>query len=180
MRATLPGCCAPAASGQVPTEQAIALMKSRRRMQPRHFRSGTRRLFEFAGLSHEVWIDLMSASGQKQTSSSKFSMSAPPPTTDIRQGYGQVPSQDVRHDSVSRSIRPRFSTHRHRPRRQPAAQGRAMSNNGCTFSPPLIWGFDGSKRSRSSRFLTSARATTKASFRLLACRSAALKKALPK
>ena len=66
-----------------------------------------------------------------------------------------------------------------RPRRRPAAQGRAMSN-GCTFSPPVINGFDGSKRSRSSRFLTSARATTKASFRLLACRSATLKKALPK
>src|SRR5882724_442959 len=82
-------------------------------------------------------------------------------------------------DSVSRSIRARFSAHRHRPRRRPAAQGRAMSN-GCTFSPPVIRGFDGLKRSRSSRFLTSARATTKASFRLLACRSATLKKALPK
>src|SRR5260370_3510390 len=66
-----------------------------------------------------------------------------------------------------------------RRRRRPAAQGRAMSN-GCTFSPPVIRGFDGSKRSRSSRFLTRARATTKASFRLLACRSATLKKAFPK
>ena len=82
-------------------------------------------------------------------------------------------------DSVNRSIRARFSARRHRPRRRPAAQGRGMSN-GCTFSPPVIRGFDGSKRSRSSRFLTSARATTKASFRLLACRSATLKKALPK
>jgi hypothetical protein len=53
-------------------------------------------------------------------------------------------------------------------------------SNGCTFSPPAIRGFDGSKRSRISRFLTSERATTKASFRLLACRSAILKKALPK
>jgi hypothetical protein len=60
---------------------------------------------------------------------------------------------------------------------KPAA---SVMNNGCTFSPPVIRGFDGSKRSRSSRFLTSARATTKASFRLLACRSATLKKALPK
>jgi len=90
-----------------------------------------------------------------------------------------VPSADVRRDSVSRSIRARFSAHRHRPRRRPAAQGRAMSNR-CTFSPSAIRGFDGSKRSRTSRFLTSERATTKASFRLLACRSATLKKALPK
>ena len=66
-----------------------------------------------------------------------------------------------------------------RLRRRPVAQGRAMSS-GCTFSPPAISGFDGSKRSRTSRFLTSERATTKASFRLLACRSATLKKALPK
>src|ERR1700730_7441783 len=66
-----------------------------------------------------------------------------------------------------------------RLRRRPVAQGRAMSN-GCTVSPPAIRGFDGSKRSRTSRFLTSERATTKASFRLLACRSATLKKALPK
>jgi hypothetical protein len=72
-----------------------------------------------------------------------------------------------------------FSAHRRRPRRRPVAQGRAMSN-GCTFSPPAIRGFDGSKRSRTSRFLTSECATTKASFRLLACRSATLKKALPK
>jgi hypothetical protein len=53
-------------------------------------------------------------------------------------------------------------------------------SNGCTFSPAAIRGFDGSKRSCTSRFLTSERATTKASFRLLACRSATLKKALPK
>jgi hypothetical protein len=66
-----------------------------------------------------------------------------------------------------------------RLRRRPVAQGRAMSE-GRTFSPPAIRGFDGSKRSRTSRFLTSERATTKASFRLLACRSATLKKALPK
>jgi hypothetical protein len=59
------------------------------------------------------------------------------------------------------------------------AQGCAMSN-GRTFAPPAIRGFDGSKCSRSSRFWTSARATTKASFRLLACRSATLKKASPK
>src|SRR2546421_12406221 len=61
----------------------------------------------------------------------------------------------------------------------PVVQGRAMSN-GCTFAPPAIRGFDGSKCSRSSRFWTSARAATKASFRLLACRSATLKKASPK
>src|SRR5882724_3886552 len=66
-----------------------------------------------------------------------------------------------------------------RPRRRPDVQGRATSN-GCTCSPPAIRGFDGSKRSRTSRFLTSERATTKASFRLVACRSATLKKALPK
>jgi hypothetical protein len=35
----------------------------------------------------------MSHLGQKQTSSSKFSMSAPPPTTDIHQGHGEVPLQ---------------------------------------------------------------------------------------
>src|SRR5262249_33890264 len=61
----------------------------------------------------------------------------------------------------------------------PVAQGRAVSK-GCTFAPPAIKGFDGSMRSCSSRFRTSARATTKASFRLLACRSATLKKASPK
>src|SRR5262245_27001633 len=61
-------------------------------------------------------------------------------------------------------------------RPEPVAQGRAMRND-CTFAPPAIRGFDGSKCSRSSRFRTSARATTKASFRLLACRSATLKKA---
>jgi hypothetical protein len=72
-----------------------------------------------------------------------------------------------------------FGTHRRRPRRRSVAHGRAMSN-GCTFAPPAIRGFDGSKCSRSSRFLTSARATTKASFRLLAWRSAMLKKASPK
>ena len=72
-----------------------------------------------------------------------------------------------------------FGTHRRRPQRRPVAQGRAMSN-GCTFAPPAIRGFDGSKCSCSSRFRTSARATTKASLRLLACRSATLKKASPK
>jgi hypothetical protein len=76
-------------------------------------------------------------------------------------------------------LRTRLSVDRRRPRRRPVAQGREMSN-GCTFSPPAIRGFDGSKRSRTSRFLTSERATTKASFKLLACRSATLKKALPK
>jgi hypothetical protein len=35
-------------------------------------------------------------------------------------------------------------------------------SNGCTFSPPAIRGFDGSKRSCTSRFLTSERAKTKA------------------
>jgi hypothetical protein len=63
--------------------------------------------------------------------------------------------------------------------RRSVAHGRAISN-GCTFAPPAIRGFDGSKCSRSSRFLTSARATTNASFRLLAWRSAMLKKASPK
>ena len=58
-------------------------------------------------------------------------------------------------------------------------QGRAMSN-GCTFAPPAMRGFDGSKCSRSSRVRTRARATRKASFRFLACRSATLKKASPK
>ncbi len=72
-----------------------------------------------------------------------------------------------------------FGTHRRRPQRRPVAQGRAMSN-GCTFAPPAIRGFDGSKCSCSSRFRTSARAATKASLRLLACRSATLKKASPK
>src|SRR5882762_6680243 len=72
-----------------------------------------------------------------------------------------------------------FGTHRRRPLRRQVAHGRAISN-GCTFAPPAIRGFDGSKRSRISRFLTRARATTKASFRLLAWRSAMLKKASPK
>ena len=72
-----------------------------------------------------------------------------------------------------------FGIHRRRRRRRPVVQGRAISN-GCTFAPPAIRGFDGSMCSRSSRFWTSARATTKASFRLLACRSATLKKASPK
>ena len=63
--------------------------------------------------------------------------------------------------------------------RRLVVQGRAISN-GCTFAPPAIRGFDGSMCSRSSRFWTSARATKKASFRLLACRSATLKKASPK
>ncbi len=72
-----------------------------------------------------------------------------------------------------------FGTHRRRRRRRPVVQGRAISN-GCTFAPPAIRGLDGSKCSRSSRFWTSAHATTKASFRLLACRSATLKKASPK
>jgi hypothetical protein len=70
-------------------------------------------------------------------------------------------------------------TYGRRLRGRPVAQGPAMSN-GCTLSPPTIRGLDGSKRSCTSRFLTSERATTKASFRLLACRSATLKKALPK
>jgi hypothetical protein len=61
----------------------------------------------------------------------------------------------------------------------PLAQGCAMSN-ACTFAPPAIRGFDGSKCSRSSRFSTSARATSNASFRFLVCRSATLKKASPK
>ena len=65
------------------------------------------------------------------------------------------------------------------PRRRSVAQGRAMSND-FTFSPPAISGLDGSTCSRSSRLRTSARATTKASFTLLACRSATLKKASPK
>jgi len=72
-----------------------------------------------------------------------------------------------------------FGTHRRRRRRRPVVQGRAMSN-GCTFAPPAIRGFDGSKCSRCSRFWTSPRATTKASFRPLVCRSATLKKASPK
>jgi hypothetical protein len=53
-------------------------------------------------------------------------------------------------------------------------------SSGCKFAPPAVRGFDGSKCSRSSRFWTSARATTKASFRPLAFRSATLKKASPK
>jgi len=88
-----------------------------------------------------------------------------------RRLFNNTREADIRH-SVG------FSYGR-RLRRRPVAQGRAMSN-GCTFSPPAIRGFDGSKRSRTSRFFTSERATTKASFRLLACRSATLKKALPK
>src|SRR5213080_5003183 len=89
----------------------------------------------------------------------------------------KVPLVDMRGVSVIRLIRTRFSADRRRPRRRPVAQGREMSN-GCTFSPPAIRGFDGSKRSRISRFLTSERAITKASFRLLACRSAILKKSV--
>ena len=58
-------------------------------------------------------------------------------------------------------------------------QGCAI-RSGCRFSPPAIRGFDGSTCSRSSRFRTSERATTKASFRLPASRSATLKKASPK
>src|SRR5262249_58598090 len=58
-------------------------------------------------------------------------------------------------------------------------EGRATSR-GSTFSPPAICGCDGSKPSRNSRLNTSERAIKKASFRLLARRSAALKKASPK
>src|SRR5215467_6376065 len=58
-------------------------------------------------------------------------------------------------------------------------EGRATSR-GSTFPPPAICGCDGSKPSRNSRLNTSERATMKASFRLLARRNAALKKASPK
>jgi hypothetical protein len=54
------------------------------------------------------------------------------------------------------------------------------TSRGSTFPPPAICGCDGSKPSRNSRFNTSERAIRKASFRLLARRSAALKKASPK
>jgi hypothetical protein len=67
----------------------------------------------------------------------------------------------------------------HRRQRDRSAHGRAISN-GSTFAPPAIAGFDGSKCSRNSRFLTRARAKTKASFRPLTCRRATLKKASPK
>ncbi len=60
-----------------------------------------------------------------------------------------------------------------------AVQGRGTSN-GCTFAPPAMTGFDGSKCSRSSRFRTIERASRNASFRLTACRSATLKNASPK
>jgi hypothetical protein len=89
-------------------------------------------------------------------------------------------SQKARsHFRNRRRCREVFGTPRRRRRRRPVVQGRSISN-GCTFAPPAIRGLDGSKCSRSSRFWTSARATTKASFRLLACRSATLKKASPK
>src|SRR6516162_10246198 len=58
-------------------------------------------------------------------------------------------------------------------------EGRA-TRRGSTFTPPAICGCDGSKPSRNSRLNTSERAIKKASFRLLARRSAALKKASPK
>jgi hypothetical protein len=63
--------------------------------------------------------------------------------------------------------------------RRVLVQGRAASN-GCTFAPPAIRGLDGSKCSCSSRSRTSERASTNASFRLAACRSATLKNASPK
>src|SRR6266404_9125054 len=93
--------------------------------------------------------------------------------------YGSDRPYDLCIKRDVQSARSVHSDHWRRLRRRPVAQGRAMSN-GCTFSPPAIRGFDGSKRSRTSRFLTSERATTKAPFMLLACRSATLKKALPK
>src|SRR5262245_15585775 len=60
-----------------------------------------------------------------------------------------------------------------------SGQGRATSNS-STFPPPAICGRDGSKPWRRSRFTTSERARTKASFRVVALRSATLKKASPK
>src|SRR5262249_20408010 len=60
-----------------------------------------------------------------------------------------------------------------------STHGRATSR-GSTLAPPAICGCDGSKPWRSARFKTSERATTKASFRVVARRSATLKKASPK
>ena len=63
--------------------------------------------------------------------------------------------------------------------RFPKLHGRAASS-GSTFAPPAICGLDGSKRWRSSRLETIARARRKASFRFFVRRSAILKNASPK
>ena len=62
----------------------------------------------------------------------------------------------------------------------PGMPNGCATSRGSTFPPPAICGCDGSKPSRNSRLNTSERAIRKASFRLLARRSAALKKASPK
>ena len=108
-------------------------------------------------------MEKMSGWGRTRKSPPVTRMSANPPRAEIALGIWHVcfvPLANRRRVSVSRSIRTRFSADWRQPRRRPVVQGRAMSN-GCTFSPPAIRGFDGSKRSRTSRFLTSERATTK-------------------
>ena len=114
--------------------------------------------------------------------SSLGGLRTPAPVRAAPPSWGRHPKTftlaDMRRASVSTSIRTRFSADRRRPRRWPIAQGREMSS-GCTFSPPAIKGFHGSKRSRTSRFLTSERATTKASVAALSVPAATWAERLP-
>jgi hypothetical protein len=99
------------------------------------------------------------------------------PLSRKRENSGMIAHQNNHHQKAGGAIKK--STLQDGPETR-VVQGCAAMSSGRTFAPPAIRGFDGSKCSRSSRFWTSARATTKASFRLLACRSATLKNASPK